>query len=537
MDDQLLLPSLMRRAEQLYGDREVVSRLPDKALHRYRFTDFARRAKQLTLALQRMGIGPGDRVATLAWNHYAHLEAYFGIPSAEAVLHTINLRLPTDDIVYIAAHAEDRVLLVDEALLPLLEQVRERTHFERIVVMLATKPVPDGMLDYEQLLAAENPDEFEYPEFSERTAAAMSYTSGTTGRPKGVLYTHRALVLHSLGLALAESEGITSRDKVMPVVPMFHVNAWGMPFVAVMMGADLVMPGPHLDPVSLIDLLERERVTVTAGVPTIWLGILSTLDNSTQRPDLTNLRSMLVGGAAAPPSMIAAFQERHGLKVIHAWGMTETSPLGTVSILPRELAAAPAEEQLLSRARQGPPMPLVEIRARGETGVVPWDGRTPGELEVRGPWVAKAYYRGEENDSRFTDDGWFRTGDMATIDATGSMQIQDRIKDVIKSGGEWISSVLLENALMAHPAVAEAAVVAIPDPKWQERPLACVVLRQGESATGDELREFLGKDFPKWWLPEQYAFLQAIPKTSAGKFLKSALREQFSPAREAQGPQ
>ncbi len=528
MDYQLTVPSLMRRAEQIYGAREVVSRLPDRSLHRYRFRDFVRRTKQLALALRRMGIRPGDRVATLSWNHYAHLEAYFGVPSVEAVLHTINLRLPVDDIVYIADHAEDRILLVDEALLQLFEQVRERTHFEKVIVLQATRPVPEGMLDYEELIAAEDPQTFVYPDIAERSAAAMSYTSGTTGRPKGVLYSHRALVLHSLGLGLAESVGLTGRDTVMPVVPMFHVNAWGLPFACVMLGAKLVLPGPHLDPASLIDLLAGEKVTFTAGVPTIWLGILQALDKATERPDLSVLRTMLVGGAAAPPSMIAAFEKRHGLRVVHAWGMTETTPLGTVSNLPLELDGAPDEEQMRSRARQGVSMPLVEIRARGESGIVPWDGMTPGELELRGPWVASSYYRSDEQGDRFTADGWFRTGDIVTIDATGSVQIQDRIKDVIKSGGEWISSVLLENALMAHPSVAEAAVVAVADPKWQERPLACVVLREGESATGEELREFLAPQFPKWWLPEEYAFLPAIPKTSAGKFLKSALRAQFN---------
>lgn len=532
MDYQLTVPSMMLRAEQLYGPREVVSRLPDKSLHRCTYRDVVRRAKRLALALTRLGVRPGDRVATLAWNHYAHLEAYLGVPSVGAVLHTINLRLPQDDIVYIADHAEDRVLLVDEVLLPLYAQVRERTHFEHVVVLQATQPVPDGMLDYEQLLGAEDEGQFVYPDLDERSAAAMSYTSGTTGRPKGVLYSHRALVLHSLGAGLAESLAISGRDTVMPVVPMFHVNAWGLPFVCVMVGAKQVLPGPHLDPQSLVDLLARERVTVTAGVPTIWLGILQTLDRAETPPDLSALRSMVVGGAAAPPAMIEGFEKRHGLRVIHAWGMTETTPLGTVSNLPPELDQASEEEKFRSRARQGIPMPLVEIRARGESGLVPWDGKTPGELELRGAWVASAYYRSDEQAGRFTADGWFCTGDIVTIDAAGSVQIQDRIKDVIKSGGEWISSVLLENALMAHPAVAEAAVVAVADPKWQERPLACVVLREGQSAGAGELRDFLAPQFPKWWLPDDFAFLEAIPKTSAGKFLKSALREQFSQRKE-----
>lgn len=536
MDYQLSVPALMRRAEQFYSQREIVSRLPDRSLHRYRYGDFVRRAKQLALALRRLGIRPGDRVATLAWNHYGHLEAYFGVPSAGAVVHTVNLRLPPDDIVYIANHAEDRLLLIDEALLPLYQQIGARLPFERVVVMQATRPLPEGLLDYEALLAAEDPEEFRYPDPDERSAAAMCYTSGTTGRPKGVLYSHRAIILHSLGIALSDSASLSGRDTIMPVVPMFHVNAWGLPFASTMVGAKQVFPGPYLDPKSLIELLEGERVTFTAGVPTLWFGILQALDAAQQKPDLSRLRTMLVGGAAAPPAMITAFEKRHGLRVVHAWGMTETTPLGTVSNLPQELEDASEEEQLRSRATQGMPVPLVEIRARGESGMVPWDGRTPGELEVRGPWVASSYYRSPEADDRFTEDGWFRTGDIATIDALGFMQIQDRLKDVIKSGGEWISSVLLENALMAHPAVAEAAVVAMEHPKWQERPLACVVLRQGAAASPEEMREFLAQQFPKWWLPDAFVFIPAIPKTAAGKFLKSALREQFghSPAQAEQ---
>lgn len=535
MDYQLTVPALLWRVEQFYQGREIVSRLPGGSLHRYRYGDFLRRAKQLALGLNRLGIRPGDRVATLAWNHYEHLEAYFGIPSAGAVLHTLNLRLPPDDIVYIANHAEDRVLLVDEVLLPLYEQIRSRTRFEKVVVLQATAPVPEGMLDYEELLAAEDPRAFRYPDPEEHSAAAMCYTSGTTGQPKGVLYSHRAIVLHSLGIGLAESVAVSGRDVVLPVVPMFHVNAWGLPFACAMVGAKLVLPGPRLDAKSLIELLEGEHVTFTAGVPTIWLGILQALDAAPVKPDLSRLRTMLVGGSAAPPAMIDGFERRHGLRVVHAWGMTETTPLGTVSNLPLELEGASWDRQLESRSRQGVPMPLVEIRARGESGIVPWDGQTPGELEVRGAWVASQYYRSEDADDRFTDDGWFRTGDIATIDENGSMQIQDRIKDVIKSGGEWISSVLLENALMAHPSVAEAAVVAVPDPKWQERPLACVVLREGKTATAEELRAFLEPNFPKWWLPDDVAFLAQIPKTSAGKFLKSALREQFQGHRAQEG--
>jgi len=528
MDFQLTIPALLRRAENLYRGREIVSRLPDRSLHRYTYADFIDRSKRLALALKRLGVGPGDRVATLAWNHYAHLEAYFGVPAAGAVLHTVNLRLVREDITYITHHAGDRVLLVDEALLPLYESIAPTLDIPHVIVMLATRPVASGLLDYEQLIAAEDPADFSYPDLKETTAAAMSYTSGTTGRPKGVLYSHRSIVLHTLGLGLAETFGITGRDTILPVVPMFHVNAWGLPFAGVLVGSKIVLPGPHLDPASLLELFAGERVTFTGGVPTIWFGILDALDREPRRYDLSALRMMVVGGAAAPPAMIQAFDERHHLKVVHAWGMTETTPLGTVSHLPPEMDAADDGAKLAVRARQGIPVPLVEIRARGENGLVPWDGRTAGELEVRGPWVASRYFGSDAPDDRFSDDGWFLTGDIVSIDPNGSIHIQDRSKDVIKSGGEWISSVILENAIMGHPAVAEAAVIAIPDPKWQERPLACVVLREGMSASGEEILAHIAPHFPKWWIPERVAFVDAIPKTAAGKFLKSALRERFA---------
>jgi fatty-acyl-CoA synthase len=354
----------------------------------------------------------------------------------------------------------------------------------------------------------------------------MCYTTGTTGQPKGVLYSHRALVLHSLSMALMVS--LTEQDTILPVVPMFHANAWGLPYAGMMQGARLVFPGPYLDVGSLVDLIQRERVTFTAGVPTIWMGLLQFLDANPEAYDLSSIRRMLVGGSAAPVSLIRAFEERHGLHVQHAWGMTEMTPLGTVSLMPPAVAAGSAEEQFAYRGRQGRPVPFVEIRSRNAEGLVPWDGTTMGELEVRGPWVARAYFGVEGGDDRFTDDGWFRTGDIVTIDEYGTIAIQDRAKDLIKSGGEWISSQALENALMGHPAVAEAAVIPVPHPKWDERPLAVVVLRSGLNTSAEALLEFLAERFAKWWLPERIEFVDEIPRTSVGKFQKSLLRERFA---------
>ncbi|MBI4482186.1 MAG: long-chain fatty acid--CoA ligase [Acidobacteria bacterium] len=527
MDYPLTLPAILRRAEALASRKEIVSRLPDKRLHRYTYADFARRARQLASALHGLDVAPGDRVATLCWNHHQHLEAYFGIPLAGAVLHTLNLRLHPDDLVYIMNHAGDKVLLVDAVLLPLFERLRERVSVSHVVAITDGGKVPEGMLDYEALLARASGQPFAEPALDENQAAAMCYTTGTTGRPKGVLYSHRAIALHSLALCLADTLGLRESDVALPVVPMFHANAWGLPFACAMVGAKQVFPGSHLDPRSLAELYQGERVTLTGGVPTIWMGLLEWLDSHPGSYDLSSLRVMLVGGSAAPPAMIRAFQERHNLRVLHAWGMTEMTPLGTVAMLTSELEGASQDEQYAYRGKQGRPAPFVEVRGRGEEGLVPWDGKSPGELEVRGPWVARSYYGNREAADCFTDDGWFRTGDIATIDPHGYIQIQDRTKDVIKSGGEWISSVALENALMGHPAVAEAAVIAIPHPRWHERPLAVVVLKEGRSAGGEELRAHLASQFAKWWVPDAIEFVSEIPRTSTGKFQKSVLRQQF----------
>ncbi|WP_257461767.1 long-chain fatty acid--CoA ligase [Archangium lipolyticum] len=527
MDFPLTLTHFLERARTYFGHSEIVSRQPDKSLHRYTYADFHRRTSQLAHALTRLGVKSGDRVASLCWNHHRHLELYFGVPSMGAVLHTLNLRLHPNDLAYIARHAEDRVIVVDRSLLPLLEKfIGAVPSVQHVIVIPDDGPAPDGRLDYEKLLAREK-DSFDFPQLDERSAAMLCYTSGTTGNPKGVLYSHRSIVLHTLAECMSDTLGVSEADTILPVVPMFHAAAWGLPFSCVLTGSKVVFPGPHLDPLSLLDLMASERVTVAAGVPTIWLGILALLDQEPKRWDLRSIRSMVIGGAAAPLAMIEGFLHRHGLVVTHAWGMTELNPVGTLARPRRQHAQSSQEERLALRATQGYAVPFVEVRHVSDSGqVLPWDGSTMGELEVRGPWVASSYYGGEGVD-RFTPDGWFKTGDVVTLDAEGYVRITDRSKDVIKSGGEWISSVALENALMAHPAVLEAAVFAAKDPKWDERPLAAVVLKPGQSATKEELSAHLEQRFAKWWLPDDYVFIPQIPRTSTGKFLKTKLREDF----------
>jgi fatty-acyl-CoA synthase len=525
MDFPLTLAHFFKRAGQLFGATEVVSRLPDKSLHRYYYRDFHCRAAALGGALQALGLKPGDRVATLMWNHYAHLEAYFAIPCAGFVLHTLNLRLHPDDIAYIAKHAGDRVLIVDDVLLPLYEKFREQVKFERVIVVpLTGAPVVAGYENYETLLAGAPP--LIPPLLDERAAAGMCYTSGTTGRPKGVVYSHRALVLHSMASAMGDTLALTQADSLCPVVPMFHVNAWGLPFTGVMVGCKLVMPGPHLDAVSLLDLYQLEKVTFTAGVPTIWMGILQALEKEPQRWQMTPGMRMVVGGAAASEAMIRAF-DQHNLRVLHAWGMTETTPLGTTAHLKHALQSLSDDEKYAYRIKQGLPAPFVEVRAMTDDGEAPWDGTTMGELQVRGPWIAAAYHELPAENDKWSEDGWFRTGDVATIDAEGYVKITDRTKDLIKSGGEWISSLDLENALVAHPAVLEAAVIGVAHPKWDERPLAVLVLKPGAQTDEQALRAFLAPKLAKFWIPDAFVFVPEIPRTSTGKMLKATLRERF----------
>jgi fatty-acyl-CoA synthase len=523
MDDyQLSLIALVERAERLSPNSEVVSRRGDGSIHRTTLGECAHRARRLASGLADLGIGDGDRVATLLWNQTEHLELYFAVPLMGAVIHTLNPRLSRDDLSYIATDAEDRVLVVDESLLHLVDAMQ--WEFEHVIVVPQSGSSPVRRTQYESLIDTSEP--MNWPVINERQAAAMCYTSGTTGRPKGVVYSHRALVLHSLVFALPDALGISSRDVILPAVPMFHVNGWNLPFTAALTGAKLVLPGSRLDPVSLLDLLEAERVTFTAGVPTVWMAVLQAVDTEPDRWDLRSLSQVNLGGAAVPVSLIEGF-ERHGLTIIQGWGMTETSPLGTLSRLPAELETLTPRDQYEYRARQGTPIPLIEIRARGDDGVlISWDDQAMGELEIRGPWVAAGYHGGMGGD-KFTDDGWFRTGDVVRINERGCMRICDRAKDLVKSGGEWISSVDLENELMAHSAVAEAAVIAIPDEKWGERPLAAVVLRDGMQVSTEDLREHLGSEFAKWQLPDRIEFIETIPRTATGKFKKTALRERF----------
>jgi len=543
MDFPLAITHLLERVNTFFPNVEVVSRRADRSLARITYKDVYTRGVRLAAALAKLGVGPGDRVATLLWNHAPHLESYLAVPAMGAVLHTLNLRLAPSEIGYIANHAKDRVLLVDKTLLPLYAQFKgDVPSFEHVIVVNGDDPVGEkasaaggdpsgeGWLDYESILesaGAPLPSSL-FPALDENTAAMLCYTSGTTGKPKGVLYSHRSIVLHALVACMRDNLGIGEDDVVLPVVPMFHASAWGLPYEAAMTGAKLVFPGPHLDPESLLDLIERERVTLAGGVPTIWLGILDRLDREKGRWDISSLRRMIVGGAAAPPAMIDGFAKRHGIEVLHAWGMTEMNPLGTIARVKAGLRDRTDEARLAYRCTQGYSVAFVEQRHVSDEGaVLPWDATSMGELEVRGPWVAASYF-GDEGGDRFTQDGWFKTGDVVKICSEGYVRICDRSKDVIKSGGEWISSVALESALMSHPAVLEAAVFAAYHPKWSERPVAAVVFREGMRATDDELGAHLAATFPKYWLPDAYVELAQIPRTSTGKFLKTKLREDFA---------
>lgn len=533
MDFPLTLPVLLERAGKLFHRVEIVSRKPDRSIVRTNYGEFYKRARRLADALTKLGLQSGDRVASMMWNHSGHLEAFFGVPCAGGILHTLNLRLHPHEIAAIVRHAEDRFLLIDDVLLPTFEKFRADVSFERVIVVpYGGCAVPDGFLQYEDLLADASED-FRYPKLDENDGAAMCFTSGTTGNSKGVIYSHRALVLHTFAEVGVDSFAVGHHETVLPVAPMFHANAWGLPYSCVMAGARLVLPGPNVDPESVLDLIQQERVTIACGVPTVWLGVLYALEKNPGRWKFDWPVRLVVGGTAPPERLMRAL-DKHNLHILHLWGMTETTPLATVGKLKRHMHDWAPDQQYEVRAKQGWPTPFVELRVMrpdgpgGASVEAPRDGETPGELEVRGPWVAGSYYKAPDQAHRWTEDGWFKTGDVATLDDEGFVKIVDRAKDLVKSGGEWISSVDIENTLMGHPAVKEAAVVGVPHPKWQERPIAAVVLKEGAKATPEELRAFLAQTFAKWQLPDAFVFLDAIPRTSVGKFKKIALREQFA---------
>lgn len=524
----LTVPHLFHRAERHFGRKTIVTATADGEVTST-YAQWAERVRRLATVLHQLDLPAGAPVGTFGWNTQRHLELYFAVPCSGRVLHTLNIRLFQDQLTYIVEHAEDRVIFVDRSLLPVLWPMADRLPGVRHFVVMddgVEAEVPDDprILDYERLLAETPPHDGEFVVTDEHAAAALCYTSGTTGNPKGVVYSHRSTMLHSLISLTADSLAISERDTVLPVVPMFHVNAWGLPYAAVTAGATLVFPGAGMRPEALAQLIEKYRVTLTAGVPTIWMGMLPLLGEH----DVSSLRMVVGGGAPVPSSLSEAWREAVGLPITQAWGMTETSPLGSVASLRSHHDGLDAEALAEVRASQGQAVPLVDLRIVdvNEEHELPWDGTSIGELQAAGPWIAAAYY-GVDQSSAFTDDGWLRTGDVATIDPYGYVRIVDRTKDLVKSGGEWISSVDLENHIMAHPKVAEAAVIAKPDERWTERPLACVVTANGEHLGEDELLEHLRSRVAKWWLPDEIRFVETIPKTSTGKFSKKTLREQL----------
>ncbi|MCB0063781.1 MAG: long-chain fatty acid--CoA ligase [Caldilineaceae bacterium] len=531
MDYQLTLDRILEHANRMFPHKHIRTKLPDGSFHSYTYADLYRRVKRLANVLEGLGIEPGDCVGTFAWNNYQHLELYYGIPGAGAICHTLNIRLAADQLAYIINHAEDKVIFVDGTLLPLFEKLAGQIDTVKHIVLINAAPGTTANFPnvhhYEALMAAAD-EEYTWRCTDEQMAMGLCYTSGTTGDPKGALYSHRSMFLHAIGICMATSLGITERDVVLPVVPQFHVMAWGLPFACVYVGAELIMPGPHLQPAPLAEMIEDHRVSIAAGVPTIWMGLYQELKSNPR--DISCIRALVVGGSAMPRSLTERYEDELGVNVVHAWGMTEMSPLGTVCNLQRQHLDLPHHEQLDLKAKQGYIVPGVEMRIVNEAGKeLPWDGTTMGEVQVRGPWIIRSYFKREPNPENFTDDGWFRTGDVATITADGYMEITDRTKDLIKSGGEWISSVALENTLMAHPKVAEAAVIAMPDAKWSERPLA-VVVRAPDVTHIDtqELLDYLTPNFARFWLPDRIVQVDSIPKTSVGKFDKKRIRQQLA---------
>ncbi len=529
MQQPLLISTLLLHAERHHGDQEIVSRRVEGDLHRYTYRDLAARARRMANALAALGVGEGDRVATLAWNGYRHMELYYAVSGSGAVLHTMNPRLHTDQLVYIADHAADKVLFFDVSFLPIVAAIAGRaTTIKAFVAMtdrehMPKEPAIANLLCYEDLTEAAS-DQYRWPSLDENAASSICYTSGTTGNPKGVLYSHRSTVLHSYAAALPDSLNCSARDAILPVVPMFHVNAWGLPYVACMVGAKLVFPGPALGGKPLYELIEAERVTMSAGVPTVWQGLLAHAEQHGLA--FTTMNRTVIGGSACPPAMIEKFQDAYGVQVLHAWGMTELSPVGTVCALKAKHSSAPKCDRDAVQAKQGRAVFGVDMRIVGAEGQdLPWDGEATGDLLVRGPWIVSAYFKGEGGDP--LRDGWFPTGDVAKIDADGYMQITDRSKDVIKSGGEWIGSIDLENIAMAHPGVALAACIGVRHPKWDERPLLVVQKKPGAAVSREELLKFYEGKIAKWWTPDDVAFVDMIPLGATGKVLKTKLREQF----------
>ncbi|XUM01543.1 long-chain fatty acid--CoA ligase [Streptomyces venezuelae ATCC 10712] len=526
-DRELLVREILRHGQRVYGDSTVV-RCADGPTARslQTFADIARQAEQLAAALARLGVQPGERVATLAWNTPEHLVAYLAVPSMGAVLHTLNLRLHPDQLGYIVEHAEDTVLLVDATLLDLLVPLRDRLDGVRHVVVIGDAPEPDlpahlAVHRWDALLAAEPPG-YDWPDLGEREAAALCYTTGTTGRPKGVAYSHRSIVLHTLGVSAGAGFAMHDGDRVLPVVPMFHANAWGWPYAAWLAGSDLIMNGRQLHTPDLARIINEERPTAVAAICTIWNSLVH---HGEEHPlDLGAVRLAGCGGATPPRALLARLKERYGVRLKQGWGLTETSPLATFAVPPH---GTPDEEEVQWLAKSGRVMPFVEVRLIADDGTEqPWDGTSVGELELRGPWVTGSYLHTEESPEKFHD-GWLRTGDLGVIEPGGWVVVSDRLKDGIKSGGEWISTIELENAIIEHPAVLEAVVVGVPDPRWEERPLACVSLVPGADVDGDELRAFLGGRVARWWIPERWSFLDAVPKTSVGKYDKRAVRSLY----------
>ena len=529
MDAPLLITDLIRHADRHHGETEIVSKTVEGGIHRYNYREAHKRSRRLAKALAGLGVKPSERVATLAWNGYRHFEIYYAVAGSGAVIHTINPRLFPDQIAYIANHAEDKYAFFDLTFLPLVERLAPQLKTVKGFVLMTDRAhmpkqssIPN-LLCYEELLEAQD-DKFDWPSFDERTAACLCYTSGTTGNPKGVLYAHRSTMIHAYAAALPDALDLSARDVVLPVVPMFHVNAWGLPYSCALTGTKLVFPGPHLDGKSLHELFETERVTMSAGVPTVWLGLLNYMKESKLK--FSTLKGVVIGGSACPPAMIRAFQEDYEVNVLHAWGMTEMSPLGTVCTFKEKHMAMDKEARYALQAKQGRAIFGVDMRIVGEDGKeLPMDGKAFGDLQVRGPWVTTGYFKGEGGDP--LQDGWFPTGDVATIDPDGYMQITDRSKDVIKSGGEWISSIDLENVAVAHPAVAEAAVIGVKHPKWDERPIVVAVKKPGQEVTKEELLKFFEGKIAKWWMPDDVVFVAELPHTATGKLSKLTIRQQL----------